>query len=118
MFTSLVQRTKKIIQEKYLRVETGTVATVAVAAADSHERLDEKSQEMKDHIYGECYQFGKFFVFLLKVFSLLPSDLIRTIKDPEKPATLEDLDVVYENGVKVSLLKRLLAAHFPLLELL
>lgn len=30
-------------------------------------------------------------------------DLIRTIKDPEKPATLEDLNVVYENGVEVGI---------------
>lgn len=28
-------------------------------------------------------------------------DLIRTIKDPEKPASLEDLHVVYEEGVFV-----------------
>ncbi|XP_046661476.1 cytosolic iron-sulfur assembly component 2A [Homalodisca vitripennis] len=29
-------------------------------------------------------------------------DCIRTIKDPEKPATLEELQVVYEEGVKVT----------------
>ncbi|KAJ8931599.1 hypothetical protein NQ314_015461, partial [Rhamnusium bicolor] len=29
-------------------------------------------------------------------------DLIRTIKDPEKPNTLEELSVVYEEGIKVS----------------
>ncbi|XP_028155592.2 MIP18 family protein galla-1 [Diabrotica virgifera virgifera] len=28
-------------------------------------------------------------------------DLIRTIKDPEKPSTLEQLEVVYEDGVMV-----------------
>ncbi|XP_078482236.1 cytosolic iron-sulfur assembly component 2A isoform X2 [Ciona intestinalis] len=28
-------------------------------------------------------------------------DIIRTIKDPEKPGSLEDLDVVYEEGVSV-----------------
>ncbi|XP_074651433.1 cytosolic iron-sulfur assembly component 2A-like [Tubulanus polymorphus] len=28
-------------------------------------------------------------------------DLIRTIQDPEKPETLEELEVVYENGVRV-----------------
>ncbi|KAJ8958636.1 hypothetical protein NQ318_016361 [Aromia moschata] len=28
-------------------------------------------------------------------------DLIRTIKDPEKPNTLEELNVVYEDGIKV-----------------
>lgn len=30
------------------------------------------------------------------------SDFIRNIRDPEKPATLEDLSVVYEDGVMVS----------------
>ncbi|XP_002733215.1 MIP18 family protein galla-1-like isoform X2 [Saccoglossus kowalevskii] len=29
-------------------------------------------------------------------------DIIRTIRDPEKPQTLEDLDVVYEDGVLVN----------------
>jgi hypothetical protein len=30
------------------------------------------------------------------------SECIRNIRDPEKPATLEDLNVVYEDGVMVS----------------
>jgi hypothetical protein len=34
--------------------------------------------------------------------SLNVSDYIRNIRDPEKPATLEDLSVVYEDGVMVS----------------
>lgn len=29
------------------------------------------------------------------------SDILRTIKDPEKPQTLEDLNVVYEEGIFV-----------------
>ncbi|BES90967.1 Family with sequence similarity 96, member A [Nesidiocoris tenuis] len=29
-------------------------------------------------------------------------NIIRTIKDPEKPSTLEDLNVVYEEGIQVS----------------
>lgn len=29
------------------------------------------------------------------------SDILRTIRDPEKPNTLEDLNVVYEEGVFV-----------------
>nr|CAB3230999.1 MIP18 family protein FAM96A [Phallusia mammillata] len=32
---------------------------------------------------------------------LCNTDIIRTIRDPEKPGTLEDLDVVYEEGVSV-----------------
>ena len=31
-------------------------------------------------------------------------DIVRDIKDPEKPETLEELDVVYENGVNITLL--------------
>lgn len=31
-------------------------------------------------------------------------DLIRDIRDPEKPETLEELDVVYEEGVSVEML--------------
>ena len=31
----------------------------------------------------------------------LSADVIRNIRDPEKPETLEELDVVYEHGVKV-----------------
>jgi hypothetical protein len=34
--------------------------------------------------------------------SLNLSDYIRNIRDPEKPATLEDLNVVCEDGVMVS----------------
>ncbi len=33
---------------------------------------------------------------------LIHLDLIRTINDPEKPETLEELEVVYEDGVRVS----------------
>ena len=33
---------------------------------------------------------------------LVVSDVIRTIKDPEKPNTLEELNVVYEEGVEVA----------------
>lgn len=53
MFTSLMQRTKKIIQEKYLKIdnEISTTPTMnGIVATD--EQLDEKSQEMKDHIFG------------------------------------------------------------------
>lgn len=29
------------------------------------------------------------------------TDLLRTIRDPEKPCTLEDLNVIYEDGIFV-----------------
>ena len=34
-------------------------------------------------------------------FSVISSDIIRTIRDPEKPCTLEELNVVYEDGIHV-----------------
>ncbi|XP_039278473.1 MIP18 family protein galla-1 [Nilaparvata lugens] len=43
------------------------------------ETISKRKQDLKDQVY----------------------DCIRTIKDPEKPATLEDLEVVYEDGVQV-----------------
>lgn len=55
--------------------------------------------EVKDTIYGKnikvLTQVG-----YVNLWNLL--DLIRTIKDPEKPNTLEDLNVVYEDGIQVS----------------
>ncbi|VVC40717.1 Fe-S cluster assembly domain,MIP18 family-like [Cinara cedri] len=77
MFANLIQQTKKIIQEKYLKHDDGNITTEETEVTDK--QLDERALEMKDQIF----------------------DLIRTIKDPEKPATLEDLNVVYENGVEV-----------------
>lgn len=38
---------------------------------------------------------------LLSCCSLFPVDVIRTIRDPEKPNTLEELDVVNEKCVEV-----------------
>lgn len=51
-------------------------------------------------------QFTVVFVSLLfkwkkvtvKYFSF-PKDALRTIRDPEKPCTLEDLNVIYEDGI-------------------
>ncbi|TGZ32450.1 Uncharacterized protein DBV15_04891 [Temnothorax longispinosus] len=44
--------------------------------------------ELKESVYG-------------KFCALFVSYLLRTIKDPEKPQTLEQLDVVYEDCIKV-----------------
>lgn len=58
MFANLMQQTKKIIQEKYLKNDSGnttTATTIAIEATD--EQIDEKTQELKDQIYGlyhEC----------------------------------------------------------------
>lgn len=51
MFANLMQQTKKIIQEKYLKQDQGN-ATVNAIEETTDERLDEKTQEMKYQIYG------------------------------------------------------------------
>jgi hypothetical protein len=35
------------------------------------------------------------------------TETIRTIKDPEKPSTLEDLNVVYEEGIEVNIIEKM-----------
>lgn len=47
---------------------------------------------------------------MLQLFSIL-LDIIRTIRDPEKPATLEDLSVVFEDGITVNII--ILCATMP-----
>lgn len=37
----------------------------------------------------------------MHILFLIFTDILRTIKDPEKPATLEELNVVYEDGIIV-----------------
>jgi hypothetical protein len=58
--------------------------------------VSQDDNELKYTVYGELC--GVFFTNL-KIERFL--DLIRTIKDPEKPNTLEELNVVYEEGVEV-----------------
>lgn len=48
-------------------------------------------------IICSCKDFPLFNNSILSVFS----DLLRTIKDPEKPQTLEQLDVVYEDCITI-----------------
>ncbi|XP_050421972.1 MIP18 family protein galla-1 [Adelges cooleyi] len=78
MFSTLMQQTKKIIQDKYFKNEPIN-ETITSDVINTNELPESNSQELKYQIY----------------------DLIRTIKDPEKPATLEDLNVIYEDGIKV-----------------
>lgn len=52
MFANLMQQTKKIIQDKYLKNNSGNV-TITNAVEVTDEQLDEKSQEMRDQIYGQ-----------------------------------------------------------------
>lgn len=56
MFANLMQQTKKIIQEKYLKNDSGktTATTIEIDATD--EQLEEKTQELKDQIFGRYHQ--------------------------------------------------------------
>lgn len=53
MFANLMQQTKKIIQEKYLKNDSGHQTTTVKTIEPTDEQLDEKTQEMKDQIYGQ-----------------------------------------------------------------
>lgn len=52
MFANLMQQTKKIIQEKYLKNDSGNTTANPIAIEATDEQLDEKTQELKDQIYG------------------------------------------------------------------
>lgn len=71
MFTNLMQRTKKIIQEKYLKADHGTNAISEtideVQATD--QQLDEKAQELKDQVYGR-YTFAVRFPTVMFVITV------------------------------------------------
>lgn len=56
--------------------------------------------ELKDTIYGECVPW-RCIAAHATLTGTLSADILRTIKDPEKPQTLEDLNVVYEEGIFV-----------------
>ena len=78
--------------------------TNAEESTDSSELLKTlgyaNSTELKETIYGWCL-VGIYRLTgsekLIVAYSI--SDILRTIRDPEKPSTLEDLNVVYEEGV-------------------
>jgi len=55
MFANLMQQTKRIIQEKYLKNNNGNavIETNPNAVENTKEQLNEKIQEMKDQIYGQ-----------------------------------------------------------------
>lgn len=52
MFANLIQQTKKIIQEKYLKHDNdNTMVTDETNSTD--EQFDERALEMKDQIFGQ-----------------------------------------------------------------
>lgn len=54
MFANLMQQTKKIIQEKYLKNDNGNT-TLTNATEATNEQINEKTQEIKDQIYGQYF---------------------------------------------------------------
>lgn len=56
MFANLMQQTKKIIQEKYLKNDNGNLPVIK-AIETTDEQLDEKTQDMKYQIYGQCHYY-------------------------------------------------------------
>lgn len=66
------------------------------AVPEKAPEIPKDTMEVRDTIYGkQCFLQSA----VLFICDLL--DVIRTIKDPEKPNTLEDLSVVYEEGITV-----------------
>lgn len=62
--------------------------------------LDKDAEELKYTVYGKTKKQNN--VTNKPWWIIVILDFIRTIKDPEKPSTLEELNVVYEEGVFVS----------------
>ncbi len=54
---------------------------------------DDDAENLRLEVYGMYMQYS------IKLFWL---DIIRTIRDPEKPHTLEELDVINEDSVEVT----------------
>ncbi|KAK7789337.1 hypothetical protein R5R35_005863 [Gryllus longicercus] len=78
MLQSLLQKSKSLLG--VVKGEEQVVErSVEASTLDAYNGNEKNCEELKEYIY----------------------DIIRTIKDPEKPASLEDLHVVYEEGVFV-----------------
>lgn len=97
MINLLIEKAKKIIENKRITDDDASSVTAS--------RLDPKvfdDVELKETIYGK-------WKFLLKRYCVIDinfdepffSDIIKTIKDPEKPATLEELNVIQEDDIYV-----------------
>lgn len=56
MFANLMQQTKKIIQEKYLKNDSGNTTATMIEIDTTDEQLEEKTQELKDQIFGRYHQ--------------------------------------------------------------
>ncbi|XP_059478677.1 cytosolic iron-sulfur assembly component 2A [Neocloeon triangulifer] len=87
MLSSLIKKSRSIIGlgEKNAAVD----GFVEVCSAD------------KADVATESFMDADALKLKLEEFKEIVYESIRTIKDPEKPSTLEDLNVVYEDGVQV-----------------
>ncbi|EGI59471.1 UPF0195 protein [Acromyrmex echinatior] len=74
------------------KIKDGILPETIMGTAE--DLLMAKNQTLKTDIELKESVYGKF-------CALFVSYLLRTIKDPEKPQTLEQLDVVYEDCIKV-----------------
>ncbi|KYQ55541.1 hypothetical protein ALC60_05603 [Trachymyrmex zeteki] len=74
------------------KIKDGILPETVMGTAE--DLLTVKNQTLKTDIELKESVYGKF-------CALFVSYLLRTIKDPEKPQTLEQLDVVYEDCIKV-----------------
>lgn len=56
------------------------------------------ANDLQETVYGKlminCISLKDTYISFVMI-----SDCLKTIRDPEKPATLEDLSVIYENGI-------------------
>ncbi|XP_054278099.1 MIP18 family protein galla-1 [Macrosteles quadrilineatus] len=92
MLSAIINKTKSLVG--IVENNSDSPTKISISSLATHENLflnRRDSLDMANNNDGENEQLQD------SIF-----DCIRTIKDPEKPATLEDLDVVYESGVKVT----------------
>jgi len=65
-----------------------------------HELGYRNATDLQETIYGKHIE-KKPLNYVIYIYSTLFKDLLRSIRDPEKPCTLEDLNVIYEDGIFV-----------------
>lgn len=93
MLLSLIQKSKSMIGiGENMTPSSPSSPTVPSLPNDLQKSSDKSPSSMEGHDMNLNEH---------KEFQELIYDYIRSIKDPEKPATLEDLHVVYEEGVQV-----------------
>lgn len=97
-----------VIMQQQSNKESTPPSSVAAAeeALDSNDLVRKLGytslNDLKETIYGECAVWSALIIARnFNHFYHRRADILRTIRDPEKPSTLEDLNVVYEEGIFV-----------------